>query len=317
MDSTTHFLPFGNTGFTDVRQIFHDNSLGTVFNRPRHKPLRGTMQQMFGYGCFVARKPLEKPFGGTSANRLDLGFGFSDATTTGIEFPAVESKGFAVLGVGSREDTLDPGINPNDATVGFGFGNLNFIAQQQIPDSINPFEFGILPCLHRGETMVKQLCWFAPETNPFGLGKGKISFPDHWHNLTGEFAFPPAVLGFARFVGWGHMAKDRTGQLGRKVKLLAKRAVKLLVQSDAISDFGFKDLLRSPVAGSQKFFKQLVELFGFANFDLDRSGCFHHIFLFLKSLENPSLGIRLFAKGAGRQFLPEAKDFGVSLPTGI
>jgi len=314
MDSASHFFSLGNTGFSDISQILHDNSLSPVFDRPRHKPLRGTVQKMFGYGCFVPAQTLQESARGTSANRLDLGFGFSDATTTGIEFPAMESESLGIIRIGCSKDAFNSTVNPNDTASGFWFGNINIVAQQQIPNRTNSFKFRISPNFFRWNAMVIQNNRFAPETDAFGFGVRKVSSPNHRNDFTSKLAFLPTILRLIGFVGRSYMAKNRANNLRWKIKLLTKRLVMLFVKSNAICNLGLKNKFGSPIASCEKLFKQLIEFFGFANFDFDCSSTFHHISLYYKSFENPSFCENSITsnQGHGRHLLPDPKEVGVS-----
>ena len=296
MDTTSHFLTFGNTGFTDVSQIFHDDSLSALLFRPRHKPLRGTVQKMFGYGCFVPAQTLQESARGTSANRLDLGFGFSDATTTGIEFPAMESESFTVLGIGSSENSLDATIDSNNTTIGLWFGDVDFVAQQQIPNRTNPFKFGVLPSFHWWNSIVSHGNGFTPEAKPFRFGKGEVSLPNHRYNFSLKDSLSPAILGFLGLKRSGNMAKSSASQLRWQVKLFAKFCVMFFVKINRIDIFGFKNNLGDFITSIEEVFAELIKNLRFSDFNFDCSSAFQDILLYNISLENPSFCVKDFER---------------------
>ena len=127
MDGRSELLSFFQTGFTDISQIFHNDTTRPNRFRPSYESFGSNMQEMFGYGSFVVPQSLKKSARGTSANRLHLGFGSADGSTSGVKLPALESKGFAVGRIGCCKKSFDAAVNSDQTTFNFWFVDIEFV----------------------------------------------------------------------------------------------------------------------------------------------------------------------------------------------
>lgn len=285
VDPVTHVLSFGNTGFTDISQIFHCYSLCSLLFSPIYKLLGRTMQHVLGYGCFVPRHALEQSAGRTRANRLYFGHFSTNTSTTMIQLATTNRKRLTIDGIGGGKNSLDTGINSDNAARCFRFWDLNMIGKNQIPSAVALLQLGISPLLSWRDSLISQGNWIAPEANTLSGGVRKVTLPNYGKNLVFKLNLMPLLLGSLRLVNSRQSAKYRAGQLRRKLELAADVAVVFLVKTGNASLFRYENPWRKMVDGCKKHLAKLVELLRFPNLDLDGSCCFHYNILFLKDIE--------------------------------
>jgi hypothetical protein len=287
VDPISHVLSFGNTGFTDISQIFHYYSLCSLLFSPAYKLFRRTMQHVLGYGCFVPRHTLQESTGGTRANRLYFGPFSTDTSATMIQSATTNSHSLGVDGVGGSKNSLDSRVNSNNTASRLKFWNFNIVSKNQIPNVVALLKLGVSPLLSWWNSFISKNNWFSPEADTFSFGIGKVSTPNYWHNLLLKLNFMPLLLGSLRLISGRQGTKHGASQLGREFKLATNVTVVFLVKAWNASILCFKHLWGDVVAGSKKRFAELVKLLRLPNFNLDSSYSFHYSYLFFKNTEIP------------------------------
>ena len=317
MDFGSKFLALLQAGISNIRQVFHHDGSGILFNRPSHQPLGGKVQNFLCYGILPSCQPLEEAAGTRGANTSNSGFGLSETRTLVVQGIGSKVKSLAVVAVGSDEDVFDAAVNPNKATVGLQVGDLDGNAQDQIPLSFDTLEFGIRPFSIR-DWLGLILELLAPDRQPTA-GQVEVSLPTNGNCWSLEGCQFPSIIGLGCFVGRSDLTEQRQGDLAGQFKLFTNRLVKLTSQFvRVLGDFAFKDDGRQPVGGFLVSLKDLVHPFGIAKqLEFHGSDGFVHTVLFhytTKLLESLLVDKHFNPERSWRQFCPDAKDIGVSLP---
>jgi len=292
VDPVPHFFALGQTGVTDVGQVFHYDASGSNGLGILDKFLGSDVHQVGSDLGFIVSHPLQKSSGMLGSFRLNLGSGSANTSATVVQVSTREGKGFAVGGVGSGEYPFDARVNSDNAAFGSGLGESYFVAENEIPVFTLLAEFGVFPSLGRRNFSIGYLDRLAPEAESFLVGEGEVSFPNDGYDLSSEGHRMPSLLSSLRQECGSHTPEGRTGKLGREIEIFSDGIVVLGVKLQGMDLFGRMDNGGYPVTSGKVFVTESVKLCGLADLDFDCPDV-HNNYLFSKSFENPSCDTKI------------------------
>ena len=289
-DFAPHILALGGTCLTDVRKVLHSDASGSDGLGILHQLLGGYMHQLTGNAGLMSGHPLEQPLGGLCAFGLNLGSCPADASSLVVQCSSGEGEGFAIGGVRSRENPLDPRVHADYAAFGLDFRNVDGMAENEVPAAIPLLQLGILPSCDRRQSLVGNGHGLAPEAQSLCLGEGEVPVPDYEKDWSLEDYWMPLFSAFLGKKCSSDMLKGRAGKLGRKSELLPDCAIMLVVEFNGIGLLSIIDNLGYPVAGIEELaaeFVECVELCGVSQLE-SGSPDIHYSCSFSGITENPS-----------------------------
>jgi hypothetical protein len=272
IDFGSEVFAFINRTISDVGEVLQHNLSCAVFNCVRDQGLRGNMQEMFCYGCFVAPEPPEEAMSGTRANSLNFSASESDTGSMMVEDSSPVENGFAVFGVCGNEHALYSKVSAYDTAFCFNLRNVNFVREKEVPNSVYEFDLGILPSSIRDISF--ELNKGAPDGGSF-LCAPEIPVVDDRNNVLFEHSKFPAFQTQSSFIGGSDLFTSAASELASQLKLLPERSVMGLGNSVAVQVLGLEDNLREPVHSQQVTGADIFEI-STDDLELDCSYGFHY-----------------------------------------
>ena len=295
------------------RQVFHHYQSGSDRFSKGYHSLRCEMAEFLRYGFFSSIQPFQQPVSGARANAGNLASGLSQTQTPMVQRTTGYIQSLICLGVNGSQQIFLTAINADNCSTGFGFRNIDFQGQNQIPNTVDQLQFRIRPV---GDWQLSGRVGnrFAPNGQPSGLGHIEVSLPTDWNTLLLVDGEIPLMIGLHCSIGSNHLPKQRTGHLTGQLEFLSDGSVKLVGEfwsrrwfSTIENDLG-KPVECLKVVGGDFGEHWILR----SNLEFVGSDGFHSQSLYNDTGRKPSNQI---PKGAGRQFLRWAKDPAVSLPT--
>ena len=257
IDFSSEVFAFLNHTISDVGEVLQHNLSCSVFNCVRDQGFGSNMQEMFCYGCFVAPEPLKEAMSGTRANSLNFSASEAYASPMVIEDSSLVENGFAVLGVRCHEHALDSKIDTYDTAFSLDLRNVNFVCQDQVPDSVNEIYSGIFPAAVRDTSL--ELDEVAPNRGSF-LAPVEVTFPNHGNSVGLKHSKFPTFQTQGCFIRGGNLFTSTASELALQLKLLPERGVMGLGNSVAVQVLGLEDNLGEPVHSQQVTSADIFEI---------------------------------------------------------
>jgi hypothetical protein len=183
VNGVTELSAFIDGIFPDTgREFFHNDASSPNGLSVLDDFLGSNMHQMGSDLGFVVDHSFQEPSGMLGSFGLNLGSSSADTSATVVQVATRKGECLVIGRVGSGEYPLDTRVNPNDAAFGFGLRKSDFVTKDKIPVFTFLAEFGVLPGLNRGNSLVVDFDRLTPEAEPLLLGEGEISLPDNRHN---------------------------------------------------------------------------------------------------------------------------------------
>ena len=266
-------LSFAQRTVSDVRQVFHDNTPCSNFNRVANQCFRSDMQEMSRYGSFVTTHASQETPGRPSTNGLNSSASAPDARTAVIQHPAMKEKCFGVCAVGSDQHPLDPHVNAHNAALLLRVWDFNLVGEKQIPLLANPLELRIFPVFWQRAWIVdhKQL---TPKGDSF-FRPIEITLPNYRHYRTREFCKFPFACGLGCLVSGTDNFAEGTRKLGWEVHP-TQACVMSLGQTVGVKFLGIKHNFGNPISRFQPNAEHLVSFSAACNLDFGCSNNFHY-----------------------------------------
>ena len=305
-------------------QVFHCDTSGSNRLSKGNYSLRCEMTEFLRYGLFSSAQPFQQTVSGTSSYTSNPCSGLTEPKATMVQTPTVNIQSLSCSRVNCSQQILLTAINPDDTATGFGFRNINFNRQNQIPNTIDQLQLGVRPIEQR-QRLGFVGNGFTPQGQPFGFGAIEVSFPADRNTLLFIDRQTPLPVGLHRSIGSNHLPEQTASNLTWQFELVSDGLVELVGQHGSRRWFAtVENDLRKPierpkivgghfgVLGILRGNLEFVGSDGFHSYCHSAKSDEEPLFLFAEVYNNCNL---LRTTGDGRQFLRWAKDPAVSLPT--
>jgi hypothetical protein len=218
------------------------------------------MQHVLRYGLFSATKPLEKALRGASSNAGYFISGLSNAKPSVVKRSSFYIESFIGFGIDGTEDVFLSSVDSNNASFGFGFWDIDFDGQVQVPYLVDEFKFGVGPTTF-GQSSGLIDDEFFPNGQTLAADV-EVTFPANRYDEFGVFGEAPFLVGSHGAIGRGDVAEEGAGDLGRQLKFFSDGGVEFF--GETVRAWWMipstEDDLREPVASVPVSNRNVVEL---------------------------------------------------------
>lgn len=274
VDFGSEVLPFTQRTVSYVRQVLQADRSCTVRDSVAHQLLGCSMEHRYRYGCLMAAHASEKTPRALGANGLD-GRAFASDTRTAVVFhPSLEKECSVICRVGSDHKSLDAEVASDEAPLGLGFWNLDFVGQAEEPLVAYALDLGVFPPGLGDRGMLQDTG--RSENGDAFLVLQKIAPVGQWDCGTLVNAQRPTPLGLLCLVAGCDLSEQRAGQLGWDTKLLADDRVESAGKTIRVQFLRLKHLFGNPASRSKIFERDTIHMGRLSNPNLDCADCFQY-----------------------------------------
>jgi len=275
VDFGAEVFPFAQRTVSDVRQVFQAERSCPVFDRVGYQFFTCPVEQGHRYGSFMAAHASQETPRTFRANGLNSRAFSADAGTAMVFHPSLEKECAVVRGICGNHQPLDSEVATNDAAIGLGFRDFDFMGETQIPNLANPFYLGIFPSTFRNGRVL-QRNWLSENGDTLFVLE-QIAFIGQRNSGSLVDAQIPLFESLQCLIAGGDLPEQGASQLRGDAKLLTNHGIESAGKSVGVEFFGLKNLLRHPASSREVADGHRIEMLGLSNFQLDCANCFQYV----------------------------------------